>query len=246
MAIKLCLKFKEAVIKDYEFDKPMITIGRHPDNDIAIDNMAVSGHHAKIDLIGGDYYVTDLKSLNGTFVNERRVVSSKLMHNDRVLVGKHEIVFINEAQKDFSAAGAAQEEQLLGKTMVLDTASYQELLAKNVPADGAPGAAGATAAPVPEKVGVLTYVGGTGGEIELSKKIMKLGKAGDADVHVGGLFVAPIAATISRRPSGYTIAFNGGLAKLRVNGETVRESALLKEFDTIEIGSAKLQFYYKS
>jgi hypothetical protein len=53
------------------------------------------------------------------------------------------------------------------------------------------------------------------------------------------------AATISRRPSGYTITFTGGMTKLKVNGHVVKESLDLKEFDTVEIGAYKFQFYMK-
>jgi hypothetical protein len=59
------------------------------------------------------------------------------------------------------------------------------------------------------------------------------------------MFMAPIAATISRRPSGYTITFTGGVTKLKVNGKVVQDSVPLKDFDTIEIGSYKSQFYHQ-
>jgi hypothetical protein len=53
------------------------------------------------------------------------------------------------------------------------------------------------------------------------------------------------AATISRRPSGYTMSFTGGVTKLKVNGVVVKDSVLLKDFDTVELGSYKFQFYKK-
>jgi hypothetical protein len=53
------------------------------------------------------------------------------------------------------------------------------------------------------------------------------------------------AATISRRPSGYAISFAGGMTKLKVNGAVIKESVPLNDFDTIEIGSYKFQFYQK-
>jgi hypothetical protein len=59
------------------------------------------------------------------------------------------------------------------------------------------------------------------------------------------MFVADTAATISLRPSGYAITFAGGMAKLKVNGKTIKDSIPLKEFDMIEIGSAKMQLYIK-
>jgi len=76
------------------------------------------------------------------------------------------------------------------------------------------------------------------------KKLVKLGKGEEADVHIGGLFTPKVAATISRRPTGYHLTPTGR-AKVKVNDAQVGDSHRLNEFDTIEIGSAKLQFYYE-
>jgi hypothetical protein len=59
------------------------------------------------------------------------------------------------------------------------------------------------------------------------------------------VFMGSTAATISKRPSGYTITFTGGRTKLKVNGEVVKDSVTLKDFDTIELGSHKFQFFQK-
>ena len=86
---KLLLKFNAAVIKEIPFNKDVLTVGRKPDNDIFIDNPAISGHHCKISLQGGAYVVEDLESTNGTFVNEKRIKMSGLHHNDVVGLAKH-------------------------------------------------------------------------------------------------------------------------------------------------------------
>ena len=62
---KLMLKFEAAFIREIKLDKPSFTIGRKPDNDIALDNAAVSGHHCKMYESGGTWYVEDLNSTNG-------------------------------------------------------------------------------------------------------------------------------------------------------------------------------------
>ena len=68
----LTLKFKDNVIQEFPLQKETsITIGRRNDNDIVIENLAVSGNHAKIDSAGEGFVLTDLQSKNGCFVNER-------------------------------------------------------------------------------------------------------------------------------------------------------------------------------
>src|SRR5688572_7886054 len=93
---KLLLKFNAAVLKEIPVSKDVITVGRKPDNDVVIDNPAISGHHCRISLQGGGYYVEDLDSTNGTYVNEKRIKKSGLHHNDVVGVAKHALVFIED------------------------------------------------------------------------------------------------------------------------------------------------------
>ena len=52
--------------------------------------------------------------------------------------------------------------------------------------------------------------------------------------------------TISKRPNGYSLAYVEGMTKPKVNGEQVKESVMLKEFDNVEVGSIKMQFIFKS
>ena len=91
---RLILTFNKRVIKEYPFPNDSITIGRDEDNGIIIDNLAVSSYHAKIDKVGPDYFLTDLQSTNGTFVNDQRVVTHKLSHGDNITVGKHVFLFV--------------------------------------------------------------------------------------------------------------------------------------------------------
>jgi pSer/pThr/pTyr-binding forkhead associated (FHA) protein len=233
---RLILMFNKQVIKEYPFLKDSITIGRADDNIIVVDNLAVSSYHARIDKAGTDFILTDLQSTNGTFVNDSKVVSHKLAHGDNVVIGKHVLLFV-AADKGKVEEDEKDKKMSLNKTMMLDTAKQRELLSKQK---------GAPAVKPAEKIGMINFIDSSGlGEIELSKKLTKIGKADTSEVKLSGLLMGATAATISRRPSGYTIAFTGGMTKLKVNGEVVKESAELKEFDTIEIGSYKFQFYWK-
>lgn len=123
------LKFKETVLQEYPIEiGQTLTIGRHPTNDIVIDNMAVSGEHARIDSVSATFIITDLESTNGTFVNEALISSHGLKHNDTILIGKHELVF---DRSDLDTQPDDQDEELADdKTRHLDTAEYRELMDK--------------------------------------------------------------------------------------------------------------------
>jgi pSer/pThr/pTyr-binding forkhead associated (FHA) protein len=234
---RLILMFNKQVIKEYPFLKDSITMGRKEDNTIMIDNLAVSGYHARIDKAGDDYILTDLQSTNGTFVNDQKVVSHKLAHGDNISVGKHVILFVGTEQGKAAPEGKEQKMDM-DKTMMLDTVKQRELLSKQKGA--------AQVAKAPEKIGIISFIDGSDlGEIELTKKLTKIGKADTSEVKLSGMLMGATAATISRRPTGYAISFTGGMTKLRVNGDVVKESVQLKEFDTIELGSCKFQFYMK-
>jgi predicted component of type VI protein secretion system len=229
---RVILVFNKQVIKDYPFTKENMTIGRADENDVVIDNLAVSGYHARIDKAGDTYILTDLQSTNGTFVNDKKIVSYRLRHKDKVTIGKHLLFF---ALSKSEQAKASEGE--LDETMVLDTARQKELLAKQAEKKGIDIVA------AKEKLGVVSFIDGSDqDEIQLTKKLTKIGKAETSEIKLGGLFMATTAATISRRPNGYAITATGG-TKVKVNNQVIRESQILNDFDTIEIGSYKFQFY---
>ncbi len=148
---RLILMFNKQVVKEYPLDKEGVTIGRNEDNTIVVDNLAVSGYHARIDLAGKDHILTDLQSTNGTFVNDKKVVSHKLSHGDNVIVGKHVILFVGTGRE--AEAKTDQQKVDMDKTMMLDTAKQKELLAKQ---QGALQAAKAA-----EKIGVVSFIEGS-------------------------------------------------------------------------------------
>lgn len=98
--LKIELKFKDKVLKHFETDKSEITIGRGTQNDIQIDNLAVSNEHAKIIRYPDHYIVEDLNSTNGTFLNEKQITKGRLNPNDIVTIGKHtlEVNLTDESQ----------------------------------------------------------------------------------------------------------------------------------------------------
>lgn len=93
--------------------KEITTTGRKSVNDVHLDNLAVSGSHAKVLLLGWDCFLEDLESTNGACVNGDRITKHVLKHGDTIAIGKHELLHQNEA-----ALGADDEEDF-EKTMIL-------------------------------------------------------------------------------------------------------------------------------
>ncbi|MBN2466673.1 MAG: FHA domain-containing protein [Deltaproteobacteria bacterium] len=238
---KLVLKFKDAILKEISLDKDTIAIGRVDDNDIKIDNMAVSGHHAKLIRENGDFVLIDLGSLNGTYVNGKKVSKWILRHNDLITIAKHSLTFQDErAPAESTFASTAEMKSPVG-TVMLDMKTKQQLLEEaeaHKPQDE----------PV-HTIGAVTFISGGDDQIDfdLSKRITVLGKGSDVDIRVKGFFVAKTAAVISRRGSGYFISHSEGRAVPKVNGESIYKGQVkLKDGDIIEIGGTKMQFYFKS
>jgi len=248
---KLILKFQDAVIKEYSFESSPVTIGRRDDNDVAIDNMAVSGHHAVIEEDEpGHYVLVDLESLNGTYVNGMRITREHILHGDSIIVGKHALSFVElglqpeERSPENEAAQAPSE-----LSRAAPPASPLEIASSEEPVSQPPDAEGMDSEPVPERpkkielFGTLTIIAGSTPQIiDLNKRIITLGKAEDSDIRCSGLLVGKTAALISKRPNGYFLAYREGLKKPEVNGESVHTQVQLQDGDEVAIGNTRMTF----
>ena len=229
------LKFNKNIVQKFRLEKEKtLTIGRRSANDMVIDNLAVSGNHAKIESIEDGFLFTDLQSKNGSFVNKQLVTSHYLKDGDIINIGKHILFFRHEQNEPISKETTPG----LDKTMVMDTDRYRAMLADSN-AGRTPGMKETG------ETGLLTYLTGGDGDVILAKKMIKIGKAADSDIVVSGILTGKNAATISLRPNGYYFSYVGGISKPRINEDVVSGSIKLKEYDIIKIGSAKMQFTYK-
>src|SRR5205085_11406504 len=192
---KMIVSIDGVVIKEVQLTKDRTTLGRRPYNDIVIDNLAVSGEHAVLQLTGNEVYLEDLNSTNGTYVNGKAVKKQLLQNNDTVEIGKYKIKFINEAP------GATFE-----KTMIIKPGMVPPVPAKpaGAPASaGAPAAAPALKAPeggVSASIKVLSGAA-AGREVPLVKVVTTIGKPGVA------------VAAITKRNHGFVVAHVEGANK---------------------------------
>ncbi|MDT8375637.1 MAG: FHA domain-containing protein [Mariprofundaceae bacterium] len=241
MACKLILKFKDTVISEIPLDREETTIGRKPENTIHVDNLAVSGRHARVLKIGNKAILEDLGSTNGTFVNDKQITKHILQHGDSIAIGKHVLTFVSFEEKPVEAAAPEPEDENdMDKTMVITPQARSAMISKTGASPSA-----ATAMPL---AGLQIISGPLAGKsMELSASLTSLGKGDSCRIKIKGFTVGKQAAVITRRPTGYHIAHLEGLAKPRVNGEVVSDQPrTLQDGDIIELGDTKIEFYIKS
>ena len=90
---KIVLSLEENMIREFDLNKEETTIGRRSTNDIQIQNLAVSGRHARIKVAMDDAFLEDLGSTNGTYVNGRLIKKQALSDGDEIIIGKYKLVF---------------------------------------------------------------------------------------------------------------------------------------------------------
>ncbi|HVP01211.1 MAG TPA: FHA domain-containing protein [Solirubrobacteraceae bacterium] len=81
--------------ESFPLDHERMTIGRRPESDIFLDDVTVSRDHALVVRRGGEVFLDDLGSLNGTYVNRRRIDSQQLADGDELQIGKYKLTFLS-------------------------------------------------------------------------------------------------------------------------------------------------------
>jgi len=243
---KLTLQYEGIALKEYAVGAG-ITIGRLPDNAVMIDNPAVSGHHARVFHEGNRVILEDLRSTNGTFVNGRPVTRHVLQHGDEVLVGKHQIVFDQNAAEPQTAGAPMQS---LGDTVYLDTKQHRALRAtlESARADAAKPVAArpAMASPSgPRRIGVLRVIAGSAeqDEYSLDGQTSIIGRSNTALIRLRGWFKPSVAVAIAKNGPGYVATAMGG--KPLINQEPLEGRHVLQEGDLLVVSGLVLEFAWK-
>jgi pSer/pThr/pTyr-binding forkhead associated (FHA) protein len=219
---KLVVSLDGVVIKEVQITKDKTTLGRRPYNDIVIDNLAVSGEHAVLQMVGSDVFIEDLNSTNGTYINGKAIKKQLLQHNDTVEIGKYKIKYLTGDHTDYE------------KTMIIKPGAFGAAAAPPAFANTTTGAnsgfGGLGGAPSTAQIKVLNGAA-AGREVALTKVVTTVGKPG---VQV---------ASITKRPGGYVFAHVEGSARPTVNGNPVQaEPIYLKNGDVIELAGTQMQF----
>ena len=217
---KLVVSLDGVVIKEVQITKDKTTLGRRPYNDIVIDNLAVSGEHAVLQMVAADVFIEDLNSTNGTYINGKAVKKQLLAHNDTVEIGKYKIKYLLDDSNEYE------------KTVIMRAGS--NAVAAPVSADLHATASGLAATPAgPVTIATIKVLNGAaaGREVTLTKVVTTVGKPG---VQV---------ASITRRPNGYVFAHVEGALRPSVNGNPlVGETVALRNGDVIDLAGTQMQF----
>jgi pSer/pThr/pTyr-binding forkhead associated (FHA) protein len=235
---EIIVKFKEKIIEEIPLNKQTISIGRTPSNDIVIDNPSVSQVHAKVTYAKGQFIVEDNKSMNGTFVNGKKITKYILKDKDEIKIGKHilelsidknSVDIGDESTQDFYDPPALDA----GGTVILDTKHHRELLQQNL--NGNSG----VFSKIP-KIRVLDGIK-TNKDYVLSEDTIRIGTGKKCLVKLQGFLITGKQAIITKTYSGYTIKHTGGWRPTKVNGRAIIEVPLGNN-DIIQVGRNRLQF----
>ncbi len=234
---RLVLSLDGQVMAEYNMNKERYTIGRLPDNDIRIDNAAVSGHHSLIINILNDSFLEDLNSTNGTYVNGKLIKKHALQHGDVVTVGHHQLRFVedDEAQDEFEKTMVIQpSSRPVEKVRAASEAA--ERVSPSLSATGKSRALSDSSNPALKKAKLQVLSGAFAGrELELNKALTTLGRPG---VQV---------AAITRRAEGYYIVHvDSGKDNdfPLLNGNAIGAQATrLSDNDVIQLAGVKMGFF---
>jgi len=238
---KLSLRFEDKVVKEVPVGGRPVSIGRSPDNDLPVDNLAVSNYHARVYFEAGRLVVEDLDSLNGTFVNDLRVERATLHDGDSIHIGKHHIKV--DATGDAPVpwdSGRKTSAPRIDETMVLDTKARREML-QQAAAMGERSQFAAGRIKVPTLVvlnGKTDYK-----EYVLTNKLTVIGKSRLATVHLKGWFKPQVAAQINQRDDGYYVG--PGDKTPTVNGTPIPGPVRLNDGDLIDICGVRMNFIFR-
>lgn len=238
---RLVLKFESSALKEVPLGTRPVTIGRAPDNDIQIDNLAVSNYHARVYVEAGSLVVEDLNSLNGSFLNDIRVERAMLKDGDAILIGKHQILVdqAHDAAQPLDGFRKAPAPRM-NETMILDTHERRQLL-------DLAAAAGERSQLSPERMRVptLTVLRGRTDQKEyrIAGKLTVIGHSEMATVRLRGWFTPEVAAQINKHEDGFYLGRGDRIPK--INGISIQGLTKLNDGDLIEVGRVRLNFRYR-
>ncbi|MEW5795838.1 MAG: FHA domain-containing protein [Candidatus Zixiibacteriota bacterium] len=224
---EIIVKFDDKVIERVVTEKKRISIGRTNDNDIVLENRGVSRKHATIEFNNNAAVIMDNESLNGTFVNNRKISEEVLRDEDTITIGKYTLVYHTESKASDDKMTA------MDGTMVLNTKKQKDLIEQD-----------RVERQIVAKFGGSVLIGEENAdfaEYKLDREVTTIGKAKFVHVRAKGFTLAGIQAKIVKEADGFYLANLGKSGKVSVNGEPT-DRAVLKNGDLIQVGKSIFKF----
>lgn len=206
------------------------TIGRADNNDLVIDNPGISGHHAVIERVGSEFYLKDINSTNGVYLNGRRISREQLRYGDEITLFKHKLKLIAVdlsmepgAGETNSKPGFISQDQ----TMEVNGAQLQAIMQHQQ-----------SHAPY------LMQTGGKqpGHKWVLSRPHFAIGKSSICDLRVAGWFSPKLIAKITRQSDGYYL-IPEKKGRISLNGHPLNQRTKLRNLDKLQIRDIALTYY---
>jgi len=249
---KFVVFYNNELLKTYELDEPVISIGRLPENTISIANMGVSRRHVKIEEDADRTYVlSDLNSLNGTFVNGKRVKKVQLRSGDKIAIGKYSILYEEtNVDRGYSAEPLREEIQqreYIGSSDFSYVHRTTEPRMKAVPDKNMPSAVQPSDTgndvEIPQTQISTSVLIETNKHVvyKIDRKYMTMGSSEEDDIFISGFMIGPGHVTIDVQSDGIYLNTSKVMGKFKVNGKPKR-SHLLQHKDRIEVGSSTFRF----
>jgi pSer/pThr/pTyr-binding forkhead associated (FHA) protein len=224
---EIIVKYDDKVIERIVTEKKRLSIGRTNDNDIVLENRGVSRKHAMIEFNNNAAVIIDNESLNGTFVNNRKVAEEVLRDDDIIMIGKYSLIYHQEASHQAQAAAG------MDGTMVLNTKRQKDMLEND-----------RVEREIVARYGGSVLLGEENAEFsefKLDREVTTIGKAKFVHVKAKGLFLAGIQAKIVQEGEVYSLHNLGKAGRVLLNGEPVVNS-VLKNGDLVTVGKSTFKY----
>jgi len=224
---EIIVKYEDKVIERIVTEKKRISIGRTNDNDIVLENRGVSRKHAMIEFNNNAAVIIDNESLNGTFVNNRKINEEVLRNDDVITIGKYSLVY------HIKTTHSGEDMKNVDGTMILKTKKQKELIEND-----------RVEREIVGKYGGSVLLGEENtefSEFKLDREVTTIGKAKFVHIKARGLMLSGIQAKIVKENNSYSLINLGKSGKTKVNGEVI-DSYLLKNGDYITVGKSTFKF----
>jgi pSer/pThr/pTyr-binding forkhead associated (FHA) protein len=197
---------------EFPLNKDELSVGRATTCDIVVDNLGISRHHCSLVRDGDGWAVADKGSNNGTYVNGQRVTTQRLKHQDRVVMGKHSLVF--DAYGTAAPTDSKKKTAGMGgeMTMFVDQQALAKAMASNDPAR--------------KRMALGLTQGGRQVVVPLVKDETVVGAGVGVDIPVKGFLVKAIQARLIRHGEAHRLISLGGWRAVKVNGVKVVDHQL--------------------